>query len=153
GAAATFVSLVVGLTIALLQRNEARDALMRVAGINRFLLTDLLASPSPEKLGRDVRVADVLAAAVPSAGRTVAGQPRVAAEVLDGVGASYRALGLIQEAERVTRRPLELLGEHPGDRLTLRARGHLATVLADMDHAAEAVALGQAVVAESARHL
>jgi len=152
GIATTFVALVVGLLAALWQRNEAREALARAEGINHFLLSDLLTSPSPDRLGRDVRVVDVLAPAVHSAERAFAAQPRVAAEVLDGVGASYRALGLIPEAERVTRRALALLGEDGDDRLALRARSHLVGVLTELDRAREAVALGEKVVAASSRN-
>ncbi len=153
GTAATFAALVTGLGVALWQRNEAREALARAEGINRFLLSDLLMSPSPERLGREVRVADVLAPAVRSAERTFAGQPRVAADVLDAVGASYRALGMLSEAEQVTRRALALLDDRAEDRLALRVRGSLFPILMELDRAKEAVELGERVVAASRARL
>ncbi len=151
GAAATLAALVVGLAVALWQRNEAREALARVEGINRFLFSDVLASPTPEHLGRDVRVVDVLAPAARSAERAFANDPRVAAEVLDAVGSSYRALGLPAESERLTRRALALLGEGADDRLALRVRGHLADSLTDLDRSDEAVAMLEPVVAAGTR--
>ncbi len=149
GAAATFLSLVLGLILTIWQRNEARENLARAEGINEFLLRDLIASPSPERLGHDVRVADVLAPAVLSAERSFKDQPRVAAEVLDAISASYRSLGLVDEAEPVARRALELLGEGTQDRLTLRARGNMVRILTDLDRAAEALPMGEQVVADS----
>ncbi len=148
-ASLAFVALGAGLSVAIAQRNTAREAQARAEGINRFLLRDLLAAPSPERLGRDVRVVDVLAPATRNAERAFAGQPRVAAEVLDAVGRSYRTLGLTADAEQVARRAMELVGEDADDRLALRVRGHLVTLLTELDRAAEAVQMGRAVVAAS----
>ncbi|MHC5066490.1 MAG: tetratricopeptide repeat protein, partial [Planctomycetota bacterium] len=149
GAAATVLALVLGLVLTVWQRDQAREALARAEGINEFLLHDLIASPSPERLGYDVRVADVLAPAVISAERSFADQPRVAAEVLDAIGASYRSLGLVENAEPVARRALELLGEGTQDRLTLRARGNMVRILTDLDRAGEAVPMGEQNVLDS----
>ncbi len=151
-AALAFVALLAGLSAALWQRNEAREALGRAEGINRFLLRDLLMSPSPERLGREVRVVDVLGPAARHAERAFAGRPRIAADVLDAVGASYRALGLPHEAEQATTRALELLAG-ANDRLALRVRGHMVRVLTELDRARQAVELGEQVVAASLAEL
>lgn len=153
GVAATFVALVIGLALAIWQRNEARQALARAEGIKRFLVSDLIASPSPERLGREVRVADVLAPALRSAERTFAGDPRLAAEVLDAVGASYRSLGMVTESEAATRRALDLIGADATDRLALRIRGNMVAVLTDLDLPAQAVPAAEAAVAASLREL
>lgn len=147
-----FVALLAGLSVALWQRNEAREALDRAEGINRFLLRDLLTAPSPERLGREVRVVDVLGPAARHAERAFAGRPRIAADVLDAVGSSYRALGMPHEAEQATTRALQLL-DGDGDRLALRVRGHMVRVLTDLGRAGQAVALGEQVVATSLAEL
>ncbi len=112
-AALSFVTLVTGAAIvasALYQRERAAlklaetaraDALAESAklkAVNRFL-NGMLASASPEKKGKDVKVVDLLENAEASIEEQLGEQPLVEASVRSTIGETYMGLGMLNEAE------------------------------------------------------
>ena len=86
------------------ERDHARAAQARAETsqkqaerINKFL-QQLLASASPRKLGKDVKVVQVLDAAGATVDQELAGEPEVLAQVHRTLGETYQALGLYQQA-------------------------------------------------------
>ena len=84
----------------------------------RFLsgfLIDTLASPHPSLGGRDVRVADRIDEAVQAVERDLASRPELQADLLLALAATYRGLGLSDDALHCAERAIELGREHWGE--------------------------------------
>jgi eukaryotic-like serine/threonine-protein kinase len=142
------VSLLLGLTATTWQARLARQQAAvaeaqraRAESISEFL-RDMLASASPRSGGRDVRVADVLAAAASRADQELVGDPDVLTAVQSAIAWSYYGLGLYDEAEALMRSTLELR-RRPGATGPDRARAlaDLAALRLDVGHPAEAIRL------------
>ncbi len=141
GVAAVFLILAGGTIIlsALLARaiaaerlatyeQQKADKARRTAETVTDYLANVLASVSPEDLGREVLVRDVLDKASGTVGALYAGEPLIEARLGEAIGMSYRSLGEHSEAEPHFRRAVELyegaLG--PGHVRTLSAMEALA---------------------------
>jgi len=81
------------LAVVVQQHGETQAALSRAEGMNRFLLSDLIAAPTPGNLGGEARIVDALGPAASSAERTFAKHPRLAGEVLDAIGSPIVGYG------------------------------------------------------------
>lgn len=143
---AVAVSLVVGAVVSTVgfvharraqRQAEAseRDALAALAEADavRTFLTGMLAAVDPRQEGRDVRVVELLDRASATVDDTFADRPRLAAAVLDTLGATYHALGQLDQAEPLLVRAAELrktvLG--PNDPETLTSLHHLGRLKND----------------------
>ena len=164
GAATTFLALAAGLVLTLWQvrlktraegaalegKRDAEEALAAALSVQRFLLEDVLASPAPDRLGRDVRVVDVLGPAALAAQSTFGDRPLIAAQVLDAVAVSYDALGLYTEAGAALERAAAILaGIDAPPRVALRVREHQAQLAGHLASPEEALRLARAVHDES----
>ncbi len=105
-------------------------------------LQRLLGSVDPAAEGKDVRVSEVLARGSQDLTGTFPGDPRAEADLRRTLGASYRALGLPEEALAELRTALELLegagAEPPG---LDEARSDVALLLNDLGQREEAETL------------
>ncbi len=124
---------------ALVDSEGSRQQAEAVAGF----LVEALRSPDPAKVGRDVRMADVLDGAARRLDAGFAATPSTRAAMLDALGQTYQGLGDYARAEALLRRALAdrtaALGPaHPD---SLRTRNHLASVHLDAGRSAEALAL------------
>ena len=126
------VGLVGGLVQARRAEREARLEAAKANAIGRFLLTDVLRSASPWRLGRSVRVVDVLDDAVRGMERLSEEQPEVALAVLHTAGDAFSSLGLYDRA-------IELLDRAAKEREALLGAN-------DPETAASQLALGRAYV-------
>jgi len=165
GATTTFLALAVGLGLTLWQvrlksraeaaalqgKGEAEEALGAALSVQRFLLEDVLASPAPDRLGRDVRVVDVLGPAALAAESTFGDRPLIAAQVLDAVAVSYDALGLFSEAGAALERAAAILSgiAAPPPRVALRVREHQAQLAGNLASPEEALRRARAVHEEA----
>jgi tetratricopeptide (TPR) repeat protein/tRNA A-37 threonylcarbamoyl transferase component Bud32 len=133
--AAIAVSLVVGAVVSTVGFVHARRAQRRAeaseqealaalaeADAVRTFLTGMLAAVDPRQEGRDVRVVELLDRASATVDDTFADRPRLAAAVLDTLGATYHALGQLDQAEPLLVRAAELrktvLGANDPETLT-----------------------------------
>jgi serine/threonine protein kinase len=141
----TFIALAAGIVATSLERDAAREAAETAETINEFLLIDLLASPDPRRLGREVRVVEVLDRASDRIDQAFSGKPRIEAAVRDTLAQSYEALGLLDEAERYAVKALEMRRETLGDThaQTLESMGHLVEILASMGRLEEGIDLAR----------
>mgnify|MGYP001819098571 CR=1 FL=1 len=143
----------VGTTIGMIQADRARREAERQrrltqveadkAGALSGFLVDALASPDPEKQGREVLVYEVLDQAAAGIGGRFDRQPEVEGAVRSALAESYRGLGLYDAAEIQlveTRRLLSssLGPDHPD---TLKATTELASVKGDLGRLDDAQAL------------
>lgn len=147
GLSLTFIALLGGLiatrnqaVVAAGERDRA-DVEARVARAVADFQRDMLARVDPEVDGREVRLADVLddaAAALPGA---LAGLLAAEGGVRAMLGGSYQSLGLVLEAEEQLVHAVRLLTDAHGREHdeTLRARGSLASVVADQGRYAESL--------------
>ncbi len=119
------------------RRSEASEqkalAALAEAEAARSFLTGMLAAADPRREGRDVRVVDLLDQATATVDERFAGQPRQMAAVLDTLGATYHALGQLEQAEPLLVRAVELRTEALGgdDPATLTSRHRLGRVMND----------------------
>jgi serine/threonine protein kinase/Flp pilus assembly protein TadD len=124
-AAGLFVLLIAfGSTMSILyrssvrQRERAEIEAQKAEKINEFL-QGMLASPDPRAEGRDVTVRAVLDSAAVTAYEDLAAYPEVQGAVLETLGDTYLALGLVDDSERHLRAALDIrrkaLGEHHPD--------------------------------------
>ncbi len=155
-AALLAVIAVLGLTVAVvtLQAGLRVDRQRRQAEAVKCFLTELLAAPDPNRDGREVRVADLLARAARRAEGELAGQPLVLAEVLSTLGFTYYQLSLYAEAEPLLRRALGLYEQHlgPGSVPGAMARLRLGALLNWDSRSAEALRELEQAVAQLRRH-
>lgn len=114
-----------------LARQEALSEAEKAKAINRYVLTDMLEAANPWKMGREVKVIDVLERSVPKIDEAFAEQPEVAAAVRHSLGSCYASLGLSEEAVVLLREALsvrvELLG--PAHLDVLETKRRLAELL------------------------
>ncbi len=143
------LALVVGLVAATWQAHVARLALDRARlaqkqeeQLNGFLQT-LLGSASPRKMGKDVKVIQVLDAAGTDVDRTLANEPEVLAEIHRTLGITYSGLSMLPAAETHHRAALALFQRLHGaeDPRTVEEEGFIAQVIANENNHAEAVRL------------
>jgi non-specific serine/threonine protein kinase/serine/threonine-protein kinase len=109
---------------------DARTQAAKSKAVSDFV-SDMLRSADPGRDGRQVKVASLLDKAGPAAERAAADQPETAASLHEILGATYRGLGLYEDAARHFRQCLALrektLGpDHPD---TFASMGNLAPVL------------------------
>jgi tetratricopeptide (TPR) repeat protein len=128
----------------------AREAQAQAEAVNSFL-QEMLASPDPREMGRDVRVLDVLDRAADSAERTFAEQPLVLAEALNTLGNTYIGLGDPVRAEALFRRGSEVVtrvfgADHPEG---LACRDGVAVARMEQGHSAEAEEMLRDLLARS----
>jgi len=132
---------------ALAQREAARAEARKATAVSAFL-TDMLASADPHRLGRDVRVADVLKEAAKKADTAYPDDPALEAAVRETVGATFKSLGDLPAAEPQIRRAVELRErtagpEHPD---TLASRNSLLEWMQSQGQLEEALPFGQALL-------
>jgi serine/threonine protein kinase/tetratricopeptide (TPR) repeat protein len=136
--------------------SEARSAAAESRAILDFLVSDLLGASAPEEtLGRDVKVAEVLANAEKKIDTAFSDQPLVEAGVRHAVAATYHALGQYDVAFRHSSRArdlrLRLLGpEHPD---TMKSMTNLADLLMHLGKRDEARKLFEQTLEASRRTL
>ncbi|MEM1447487.1 MAG: serine/threonine-protein kinase [Planctomycetota bacterium] len=150
GVALAFVSLAIGLVVALVQTSEARASAAessrqarRAAAINEYVLDRILSSFSPLGMGRDVKVVDVLALAAPQIDQSFADDPVTGAAVRITLGRSYYQLGLYEEARAILLPAhaalVDLLGAEHED--TIDAAGSAGRAIARLGDDEAALAL------------
>jgi serine/threonine-protein kinase len=116
-------------TLAAQREREARSAAAESKAVLEFLVRDMLGASEPEKaLGRDVKVAEVLANAEKKVEIAFPDQPLVEAGVRHSLAVAFHALGqydvALRHASRARALRLRLLGpEHPD---TLRSMSGIA---------------------------
>ncbi len=88
----------------------ARRAEATAVAVNEFLV-DMLAAADPRRMGRDVRVTDVLEQAAAMSGSVATDEPLTEAAIHHTLGTTYHALGLLDRAE-----------DHLGAALSIRSR-------------------------------
>jgi len=129
---------------------EALDAQAEAEAVNSFL-QEMLASPDPREMGRDVRVLEVLERAVETAERSFREQPLVLAEALHTLGNTYIGLGEPAKAEALFSREMEVVtgafgADHPK---SLAGREGLAFARMEQGHVVEAEEMLQELLARS----
>ncbi len=127
---------------------EAKTAQKQAERINEFL-QGILASASPKKLGKDVRVVQVLDNSAGNLDRDLAGEPDVLAQAHLTLGQTYRSLGLFEPAEQQTRAALVLVRRLRGadGPATAAVEFALGDILANRRQITEAEALLQHALA------
>jgi len=135
---------------AILERDAKDAALKRVqqeADANRAagnFMRDVLALASPQRaMGKQITVREALDIAASNVTAGTAGQPLAEAAARVAVGATYRTLGLYDEAQDHLTRALEIRkqergAEHPD---TLALITELASVMGDVNRTPEAIAM------------
>ncbi len=142
GLATAFLALAGGLVVALISLRRVEAARLAEAeqrrraevesgtreAIDRFVLRDMLGAANPLNSGRDVKVIDVLSAALPQVELAFRDEPEVRAGVRLTLGVSYLELGLWPEAT-------ELLADAERDAIAYYGEGHEKTIQARYEHA------------------
>jgi eukaryotic-like serine/threonine-protein kinase len=126
------------------ERDRAQAEAARARAVIGFL-ADMLRAPDPRVDGRDVRVADLLAAAAERSGERFQQDRETLAEIQTAIGLSYAGLGLLEEAEPLLAGALRIRRASAGAAPALLAAslanyGSLLTDLGQLD-AAESVLL------------
>ena len=116
---------------AALSARQAREEAETAAAIDSFLVRDLLESPDPRLLGRDVLVVDVLRRAAEGIEEAFPERPHVHAGVRLSLGRSFLALGELQQGTALCREAREWFAAHEGPRgvRTLEAEAVLIEAL------------------------
>ncbi len=145
-AALVALALVAGLIattwqarVARQERDRAQIATRQAERLNLFL-EDLLSSADPSKMGKDVKVVQVLDAGGKSLEADLADEPELLARAHETLGRAYQNLGLWEQAEQHARAALILIRRLHGteDPATAHAEYALADVLADRYRSGEA---------------
>jgi serine/threonine-protein kinase len=141
-AAAAAVALVAagGLAATLVQAERARREERTAAAVSDFLVELFQASDPAESLGREVTVREMLDRGVEQS-RSLVGQPRLRARLLDVLGGVYQGLGRHERAIELWREALALEGAEGSRRSGLRAaalRDRIGVALLDLDRLDEA---------------
>ena len=150
------LALVTGLVTAIWQARAARQerdraqlaltqakiAQRQAERIDDFLQS-LLASADPAKLGKDVRMVQVIDAAAANLDRDLAKEPEVLLQAHLTLGRTYRNLGLYEPAEQQARAALALVRRLHGEKApaTADAEFVLGDILANRRQVAEAESL------------
>ncbi|MEM9801563.1 MAG: serine/threonine-protein kinase [Planctomycetota bacterium] len=121
---------------AVVDRDRAREA-------NRFL-EQILASASPDALGADVRVVELLESAAAELEDGGGFEPEIRASLHLTLGETYRRLGLPEQAKGQLERSIELFEAHDGPYAettveAFAALGEVAATLGDVDGTREAL--------------
>ena len=152
--AVVLASLTVGLTLALVGRQQAQRALVaaeksadHVAAVNS-VLENLLNSPRPTALGIQVTVAEALDDFSPRLATALVDQPLARADLLTVVGRTRQSLGDLETSEDNLREALQLARSHaPNSVQEFEITRHLAETLAKADAFEEAYALTSSALA------
>lgn len=153
--AIVLASLTVGLTLALIGRQQAQRALVaakhsadHAAAVNS-VLENLLNSPRPTALGVQVTVAEALDDFSPRLATALVDQPLARADLLNVVGRTRQSLGDLESSESNLREALELVRSHaPNSVQEFEVTRHLAETLAKLDAFEEAYTLASATLAK-----
>ncbi len=118
---------------------EARSEAEKAKTINRFL-ERMLSSPDPGKLGKDVKVVDVLAKAEGDIDKHFKDQPEIEASLRRTLGWTYLKLGLFELAERHLQAAADIHGRVKGKEHseTLTSMEKLAAALCSRGKLSEA---------------
>ena len=132
---------------------SAETARKQTQGINDFL-QQLLVSASPTKMGKDVKVIEVLDAAAANVDQKLAEQPEVLAAVHDTLAATYGNLGMVPVAKAQERAALAIYQRlyGPEDQRTVEAEHGLSMQEVDGGNYDEAVALLRHVISYMRQH-
>ncbi len=159
-AGAAALALVLGSIVIFVMYLQAEDARAdaqanadRLKLVNEFML-EMFNAADPSEEGRDVRVVDLLEGASDRIEHGFDGEPGLEAGVRYAVGATYRGLGLYDEALVHLERALELYEESlgPDDALTIDTMSLLATTRHELgDYDASLEMLNDALVRNDAR--
>jgi hypothetical protein len=120
-------------------RRQTELAKKQADRLNHFL-EDLLSSADPAKMGKDVKVVQVLDAAGKSIDNDLAKEPEVLAQVHETLSRAYERLKVIPPAEQHARKALGILRQLDGEEnlATARAEFLLGSVLASVFQLKEA---------------
>jgi tetratricopeptide (TPR) repeat protein/tRNA A-37 threonylcarbamoyl transferase component Bud32 len=121
---------------------RAREEAETSAAIDHYVLRDLLESPDPRVLGRDIRVVDVLGRAADGVEEAFPDQPHVQAAVRRSLGRSFFALGEFERSLELLQPAVEWLRGERGarDPQVLEAETELVEVLTALDRREEGIA-------------
>ena len=121
------------------ERDRARSAQRQSERLNSFL-ESLLGSVDPAKMGKDVKVSQVLDDASAKLDLELADEPEILAQAHETLRIDYNHLGLFEPAESHARAALALVRRLHGadDPLTARAERNLADILNNRYHYQEA---------------
>ncbi len=135
------------LESAQIARHQAESSKAQSERLNDFLQR-LLTSPSPQEMGKDVKVLEVLDAASWNVDRDLATEPEVLAQVHRSLGTAYINLGMLDPGETQMRAALALFQRLHGDddAASIVAKYRLAYVLLARKRPAEAEPLLRAVL-------
>ncbi len=141
-AALLLLALLVGLAtttwqarLAKQERDRALIAQQQSQRLNGFL-EDLLASANPARMGKDVRVVDVLDTASAKLDTELADQPETLAQAHETLYRCYCSLGLFEPAERQARAALAAIHRvrAPEDLAVVQAESALGAILTARAH-------------------
>ena len=147
-AALVTLALAVGLAVALGQAVKARRALARAERVRSFLVSVFEVTDPNVARGEDVTARRLLDEGARRAERELAGEPRLAAEMLDLLAGLYRKLGALEPARELATRSLALAEASAGVESVeaARSRWTLGWVLLNQGHFdAARAALGGAI--------
>ncbi|MGI8432070.1 MAG: protein kinase domain-containing protein [Chthoniobacterales bacterium] len=138
--------------IAQQERDHARITQRQAEQMDGFL-QNLLRSANPAKMGKDVKVVQVLDAASKSMDHDLAAEPEVLAQAHESIAFTYGRLGLVQPSEEHIRAALALRRRihSPDDPATLKTEMWLAGALCNRQEWREAEPLLRHVVAVRSR--
>jgi len=131
--------LTIGLREAVKAKNEALQQAAKVEAINDFLRT-MLSSPDPAKVGREVKVINILDDARMKIGESFKDKPEIEASVRQTLGKTYEAIGVYERSVAELEAALDIqkrvLGpDHPD---TLNTMNSLSSVLIRLGKYADA---------------
>lgn len=134
-------------------RDEAQHQAKIASAINAFLNNDLLLAATPERLGRDVTVREVVERASALVEERFEDEPLIQAELRNSLGTTHLGLGNGDAAIEEFRFALALRKEHaePDSELLQNSYGNLATALSDFGYFDEAIELSETAVADAGR--
>lgn len=126
------------------ERDRARLSQQQAERLNTFL-QNLLSSADPAKLGKDVKVVQVLDVAGKSIDAELASEPELLAQAHQTLSRAYLRLGVIIAAETHARAAVDLFRRLHGDDdlTTARAKIYLVDALLKRNHYAEMATLSE----------
>ena len=142
------LALAIGLAVALGQAVKARRALARAERVRSFLVSVFEVTDPAVARGEDVTARRLLDEGARRVERELAGEPRLAAEMLDLLAGLYRKLGALEPARDLAMRSVALAEASAGPASVEAARGRwtLGWVLLNQGRFDEArAALGAAI--------
>lgn len=155
--ALTLVIGILGTSIGLVQARRSAESARTESEISRaitaFLIDDLLSAARPESQGKDVAVRAVVDEAARRVDGRFTDQPLIEAGIRLALGGTYRALGLLDEADKHTPLAYEIrarsLGPDAAD--TLEGQQALALLRSDQGRFEESERLNNDVLARRRR--